>query len=174
MDHWHLQPLKLLRELTLSPAVAVYTLKLFWGFLDVFAPSLFSRSSPDWRSKTLQHVSIWEQPTISPSVTTALSNIFSPSWCILCLLKVCPLAFSKWHSSVQQCWDTCICGVSKSLLPPRFFLLSLMVPRGLKKKQPKACYNASMVTKISGVGENAIEIVVCFTVWMMLWAFSYL
>lgn len=33
-----------------------------------------------------------------------------------------------------------------------------MVPRGLKKKQPKACYNASMVTKISGVGENAIEI----------------
>lgn len=57
----------------------------------------------------------------------------SPSWCFLCLFRVCPLAFSKWHSSIQQCWDSCICGVSKRLLPPRFFLLSMMVPRGLKK-----------------------------------------
>lgn len=75
----HVQPLQLLRELltdSFPPADTVHTLKLFWGFLDVFAPSLFSKNCPDWRSETLQHVSIWEQPTISPSVTTALPNIF--------------------------------------------------------------------------------------------------
>lgn len=31
-----------------------------------------------------------------------------------------------------------------------------------------------MVTKIASIGENAIEVVVCFPVWKMLWAFSYL
>lgn len=132
------------------PAVTVHRLKLFWGFLDVFAPSLFSRSCPDWRSKTLQHVSIWEQPTISPSVTTALSNIFFSLLVLLMPLQSLPsgiLQMAQQCSAVKYTpWDTCICGVSKSLLPPRFFLLSMMVPRGLKKP-PRAAYSASMVTR---------------------------
>lgn len=58
------------------PVVEVPRWKPFWGFLGGFAPSLFLRRCPEQRSKALQHISIWEQPTISPSVTTAFSNIF--------------------------------------------------------------------------------------------------
>lgn len=99
----HVQPLQLLREMltdSFLPADTAHTLKLFWGFLDVFAPSLFSRSSPDWRSETLQCVSIWEQPTISPSVTTALPNIFFSLLVLLMPLQSLPSGILQM---AQQC-----------------------------------------------------------------------
>lgn len=171
----HVQPPQLLRELltaSFPPAVTVHTLKLFWAFLDVFAPSLFSRSCPDWRSETLQHVSIWEQPTISPSVTTALSNIFFSLLMLLMPLQSLPsgiLQMAQHCSAVLghlHLWS-----IKKS--PPSQIFLAQYDGTMRVKKNPKAYYNASMVTKISGIGENAIEIVFCFTVWMMLFQLPF-
>lgn len=90
----------------------------------------------------------------------------SVSWYFLHLSKVCPLVLSKWHSSVKpqemHLGTLAFMEYQKvSLLPSNHPIsFSMMVPQWLKKK----AYNASIVTKIAGIGENAIEIALCFTV----------